>query len=116
MSELQVEIANLSNYTPPKILNSLYFKFHDFWPGSQVEDHNPPHLGQIFAFLERAGLFAAEDDEHVIAVPVCSQRVGGDICYLRVCSIIIMAWCIRDVFASWIATLDVLRNRLFYGS
>ncbi len=35
---------------------------------AQVEDHNPPHLGQIFAFLERAGLFGAEDPENVVAV------------------------------------------------
>ena len=34
----------------------------------QVEDHNPPHLMQIFAFLERAAAFAAEDEEHVLAV------------------------------------------------
>ncbi len=33
-----------------------------------MEDHNPPQLGQIFAFLERAGLFVAEDAENVIAV------------------------------------------------
>ena len=38
--------------------------------GRQVEDHNPPLLGQIFAFLERAGLFAAEDPENIIAVCV----------------------------------------------
>ena len=33
----------------------------------QVEDHNPPHMGQIFAFLERAGLFCTENEENVIA-------------------------------------------------
>ena len=33
-----------------------------------MEDHNPPHLMQIFAFLERAAAFAAEDEEHVLAV------------------------------------------------
>ena len=36
-----------------------------------MEDHNPPRLGQIIAFLERAGQFKAEDQDHVLAVCVC---------------------------------------------
>lgn len=40
----------------------------------QVEDHNPPHMGQIFAFLERAGLFCTENEENVVAVSMRSLR------------------------------------------
>ena len=35
-----------------------------------MEDHNPPHMGQIFAFLERAGLFGDQDEDNVIAVHI----------------------------------------------
>ena len=48
----------------------------------QVEDDNPPHMGQMFAFLERAGLFCTENEENVIAVSVyvrgwADRRAGG---------------------------------------
>ena len=42
-----------------------------YTPHAQMEDHNPPRLGQIIAFLERAGQFKAEDQDHVLAVCVC---------------------------------------------
>ena len=64
-----------------------------YTPHAQMEDHNPPRLGQIIAFLERAGQFEAEDSDNVIAV--CAHihtRVGTGvklkvICKSRTCCV-----------------------------